>query len=97
MRPVFKKAAIYAAVISAAIAAEIAIVRLCSDREDGGDGPQVVRWPVMGTVAQMTSRKHVDELEFGELFVLHVLLLRSYNERAACTGDACRATARVHI
>ncbi len=69
MRPGFKKAAIYAAVISAAIAAEIAILHLCFDREDGGEGPQVVRWPVMGTVAQMTSRRHMDEREFGELLV----------------------------
>lgn len=68
MRPGFKKAAIYAAVISAAIAAEIAILHLCFSREDE-EGPQAMRWPVMGTVAQMTSRKHVDELEFGELFV----------------------------
>ena len=67
MRPGFKKAAIYAAVISAAIAAEIAILHLCFDREDE-EGPQAMRWPVMGTVAQMTSRKHVDELEFGELY-----------------------------
>ena len=42
---------------------------MCSDREDGGEGPQVVRWPVMGTVAQMTSRRHMDEREFGELLV----------------------------
>ena len=69
MRPGFKKAAIYAAVISAAIAAEIAILHLCFDREDGGEGPQIVRWPVMGTVAQMTSRRHMDEREFGELLV----------------------------
>lgn len=68
MRPGFKKAAIYAAVISAAIAAEIAILHLCFSREDE-EGPQAMRWPVMGTVAQMTSRKHVDELEFGELFM----------------------------
>ena len=67
MRPGFKKAAIYAAVISAAIAAEIAILHLCFEREDE-EAPQAMRWPVMGTVAQMTSRKHVDELEFGELY-----------------------------
>ena len=67
MRPGFKKAAIYAAVISAAIAAEIAILHLCFEREDE-EAPQAMGWPVMGTVAQMTSRKHVDELEFGELY-----------------------------
>ena len=67
MRPGFKKAAIYAAVISAAIAAEIAILHLCFEREDE-EAPQAMCWPVMGTVAQMTSRKHVDELEFGELY-----------------------------
>ena len=74
MRPGFKKAAIYAAVISAAIAAEIATLRLCFDREEEKT-PQVVRWPVMGTVAQMTSRRHVDEREFGEL---HARVQASY-------------------
>ena len=67
MRPGFKKAAIYAVVISAAIAAEIAILHLCFEREDE-EAPQAMRWPVMGTVAQMTSRRHVDEREFGELY-----------------------------